>query len=270
MARSSAAKCATKRCGSSADSREIAARRMRGGPALRAFAECFDLGVRQLGGDVAEHLPRLVDGHRKLGCPDLDELSRKAVPVEQDRWVGPRREHDPQLRRSVLDQMSDVAECRPLVQAVDVVQDQHHRLVVLRNAVDEQRGRVEWRSSAGLAAELPQVGHALRDGGRDRVPHPRPRIVVLVQAHPADGPLTLPPCGPLRKQRRLPEPRRRRHERQGGRGPVGEQLMQARTRNGLHWHARRKQLRCREWRDDGQRRLPSEHRSCEVVLLPWG
>ena len=137
MARSSAAKSAMKRWGSSADSSEIAARRMAAAqPSVRSQRASISASVSS-SATSPEHVPRLVDGHRQLGRPDLDELSREAVPVKRDRWVGSRGEDDPQLSWSMLDQMSDVGERRPLVEDVDVVQDQHHRGVVLRDAVDE-------------------------------------------------------------------------------------------------------------------------------------
>jgi hypothetical protein len=154
----------------------------------------------------------------KIGGTDLEELTPGPQPRQREGRVGPAGDHEVHLGWQVVDQ-----ERHPLVHLVHL-----DHVVVVEHQDDVARDRiqiVEKRGQNGLQRRLRRLEERERSGTHvgygvlqrsDQVsPEQAGVVVALVERQPRRrAPVVRSGRHPLRDERRLAEPGRRRHERQ--------------------------------------------------------
>ena len=171
----------------------------------------------------------------QIGGAELDELAAPSQPRQRQRRVGAAGDHQVNLRRQVLQQEGHPVLHLARVDDVVVVEHQHD---IVRDGVEVVKQSDKARLARRLG-RLQERERTCRTRGRRRLqrgdkvrPEQRGIVVALVEREPRHGPsIGRSGCQPLRQQRRLTEPGRRRHQRQRRLRPAAQALAQSRARD---------------------------------------
>ena len=205
-----------------------------------------------------EQLTRLVEGEGEVLRAQFPERPPRAQPPEPDRGIDARRGDDAGVRRQVLDGVLERAKGCLVVEHVEVVQDDRHRLAIGRDAVQQL---VHGRCDAGpRATQTPEGGAAETrpdaiDARRDVRPESRRVVVGGVERDPRDGRIG-PRIAPRADEQALAAADGGADERQLGVGVPVERAEETRACDDVRPVARTAQLRLDERRLGRPKCLP--------------
>ena len=176
--------------------------------------------------DVVEERRRLGRGEPEVCGADLEQVPAGPEPRQGQWWIGPRRHRHGDLRWQVVEQEGDRLVHLGAVDDVVVV-ERDHRRPGQRVELLDQAGQHVLRPHGPLVLEQRRrVGADLRAGdadGRHEVREEPPQVGVRGVERQPGGP-DVTGRQPLGQQRRLPGPRRCRHQHEPRhRAPAGRQ-----------------------------------------------
>lgn len=200
------------------------------GPALVPLGERRQRGRRQADAVQPEQQSRFGGGEGEIAGPDLGQVPGQPEPVQRQQRVHPGRDHQPQPRAGVPQQVGKLTEGPLAGQKVNVVEHQHRR----RGLACQRRCQPEQELMPGgisLHAGLPGRGNrdAAPPEGLGQVEPERPRLIVIpVNRHPGRRAGVAPRRLPGRGQYRLACPGRAGDDGERPPDTGGEQLLHPR------------------------------------------
>ena len=199
------------------------------GPALGSLLQDLHVGGPETAPhDTADEVGRLRIGETQVAARELGELATRAHPRDGHRRLRAARDDHAQVRRQPVDEQRQRRVQVGMGQQVQVVDDEHGRLLACRDVV-EQRGH-DVRAQPDRAHPqvrerlVPDAGPDLAQRGDDVDPEADGIVVGVVQGQPGHRARPLAGEGPRGEQRRLARARGRGHERHR----PGDRVAQAR------------------------------------------
>ena len=215
-----------------------------GRPALGPLPEDAHRGRLELGPAGAQQRAGLGLGEGEIALADVGQIAGEPHAAEPQRRVDPRRGDDPQRGRRMPQEPVEVGDRGAVADLVQVVEDEHDRLVDVLERVDQlghdevdALGRVDGERGDGLrrARARERLDHA--------APEPPPVAVEPLERQPRERALAAARGDPRAEQRALAGARRGGDQRQRRLQAALERRVQARARDPARRDAGRSELR---------------------------
>src|SRR4051794_13282742 len=185
-----------------------------GRPAFGALVQRDRPGVGQADARRGQQLARLALGEPEIAGPDLGDLVGKSEPVQPDRRIPARRQHEACRAREPRKEMLELREGVGRLQLVEIIDDQHDRLDPLGDLRHERVHRLVAVGCGGRRSSRLRLERARRAADRvqDGTPEPLRMLFVAVDGDERDTTTVGRTVSPRTQQRGLPTARRRRDD----------------------------------------------------------